>query len=162
MVQSKVNHQRPTFVHAVEYQVEFLLRVFTVMLLPALSCLTPQNHQLPLFPPQGSKVGNLHNHRTGGVEVVWESTECHGRSQCVYSVLVALGICVCNWQGCEYTTVQQRSGLYRCSSLTRLLTFCFKNYGYYSNHYCKKVSIPTGCRLPSWEKCSCRLTIFNI
>lgn len=69
-----VHHQRLTLVHAVEYLVEFLLGVLTVMLLPALSGLAPQDHQLPLFPPQGSKVGDLHNHRTGWVE----DTECYG------------------------------------------------------------------------------------
>lgn len=63
-----VHHQRLTLIHAIEYLVEFLLGVFTVVFLPAFSCLTPQDHQLPLIPPQGSKVGNFYNHRTGGRE----------------------------------------------------------------------------------------------
>lgn len=58
--------QTLTLVHAVQDQVELLLRVLAVMLLPALPSLTPQDHQLPLLPPQGSKVGDLHDHRAGG------------------------------------------------------------------------------------------------
>lgn len=58
--------RRLTLVHAVEYLVELLLSVFTVMLLPALSCFAPQNHQLALLPSEGSEVRDLHNDRTGG------------------------------------------------------------------------------------------------
>lgn len=56
-----LDHQRLTLIHAVEYLVEFLLGVFTVMLLPTFSSLAPQDHQFPLFPPEGSEVGDLHN-----------------------------------------------------------------------------------------------------
>lgn len=63
--------QRLTLIHAVEDLVELLLGVLTVVLLPALSSLTPEDHQLPLLPPEGSEVGDLHDHRTGGVEGRW-------------------------------------------------------------------------------------------
>lgn len=57
-----------TLIHAVEYLIELLLGVFTVMLLPTLSSFAPQDHQFPLFPPEGSKVGYFHN--DGAVEGV--------------------------------------------------------------------------------------------
>lgn len=62
------DRQTLTLIHAVQNQVELLLRVLAVMLLPALPILTPQDHQLPLLPPQGSKVGDLHNHWADGGE----------------------------------------------------------------------------------------------
>lgn len=80
-----LHHQRLTLVYAVEYPVEFLFVMFTVMLLPAFSSLTPQNHQLPLFPSKGSKVGDLHNDRTGGIRPVSVSK---------YSISWMITICV--------------------------------------------------------------------
>lgn len=52
-----------TLVHAIEDLVELLLGVFTVVLPPALPRLAPQDDQLPLRPPQGREVGDLHDHR---------------------------------------------------------------------------------------------------
>lgn len=54
-----------TLVHVVEEQVELLLRLLAVMLLPALTALTAQDHQLPLASPQGRKVGDLHDDGPG-------------------------------------------------------------------------------------------------
>ena len=54
-----------TLVHAIEYEVELLLCVFTVVFPPALPRLAPQDDQLPLCSPQGSKVGDFHDHRPG-------------------------------------------------------------------------------------------------
>lgn len=55
-----------TLVQAVEDQVELLLRVLALMLLPAVATLAAQDHQLPLPPPQRRKVGDLHDDRSGG------------------------------------------------------------------------------------------------
>lgn len=56
---------RLTLVHAVQDLVQFLRGVFTLMLLPVLSCLTSKDHQLPLSPPEGRKVGDFNDHRAG-------------------------------------------------------------------------------------------------
>ena len=52
-----------TLVHAVEYLVQLLFCELVVVLLPALPRLTAQDHQLPLLPPERSKVGDLHDYR---------------------------------------------------------------------------------------------------
>lgn len=53
-----------TLIHAIQYLVEFFFRVVTVVFSPVLARLAPQNHQLPLRTTQGSKVGDLHDHRS--------------------------------------------------------------------------------------------------
>lgn len=62
---SRIRNQVPvdTFIHPIQDFVQFILGVFTEMLLPAVPVLTAQNHQLSLLPTKGSKMGNLHNHR---------------------------------------------------------------------------------------------------
>lgn len=62
---SKKTLRRLTFIHAVKDLVEFFLGVLTMMLLPALARFTPQDNKLTLAPTQSSKVGHLHNYRTG-------------------------------------------------------------------------------------------------
>lgn len=52
-----------TLVHAVEDLVELFFCELTVMLFPALSGFTAQDHQLPLLPSQSREVRDLHNHR---------------------------------------------------------------------------------------------------
>ena len=53
----------PNGFHAVQDFIQLLLRVFTVMLFPAVPVLTAQDHQFPLFSSQGSEMRDLHDHR---------------------------------------------------------------------------------------------------
>lgn len=75
---NRIGNQMPldTFIHPIQDFIQFILSVFTEMLLPAVPVLTAQDHQLSLLPTQGSKMGNLHNHGPGTatqrIKCTWE------------------------------------------------------------------------------------------
>lgn len=52
-----------TFVHAVEQITELLWSVVRLMFLPRVTVIAAQHNQLPLLPPHGAKMRDLHNHR---------------------------------------------------------------------------------------------------
>lgn len=79
---SRIRNQVPldTFIHPIEDFVQLILSVFTEMLLPAVPVLAAQDHQLSLLPTQGSKMGNLHNHRPGTATQRIKCTQERGRN----------------------------------------------------------------------------------
>lgn len=53
-----------TFIHSSKQLSEVFWSGVRLVLFPRVAIVTSQHNQLPLFPPHGTKMRNLHDHRT--------------------------------------------------------------------------------------------------
>lgn len=66
-----MNNWSFTFIHPSEQVSEVFWSGIRLVLLPRVTIVTPQHNQLPLFPPHGPKMRDLHNYRTKRIKHSW-------------------------------------------------------------------------------------------